>query len=340
MSPRLLGVLTLALLSACEHPATPAQPRTQRAAHAQLSHAAAEDCARCHAEIAAQWRGSLHAQAWTDPLVAREYAADPDPRCVACHAPRTPEGEQPAGRGAHDGVDCISCHAHGEQLIARPELAKVESCAPCHQFHFLALDPDEQGLAYDPSGWLQDTVGEWSRSTAAAQGRGCVDCHMPWIGEGRGRHRSHAFPGVHDPEQLARAVEVQMQARRQGGTIHVLARIEGRELGHAFPTGDLFRSAVLRVWTQERESDGASYRLQRYFAAEPPDQQGHSTLVEALDTRVPPPGAGEPVQTQFRLRSPAARELGWSLELELRPDLEPDLPRIPVLRGSVEITPG
>jgi hypothetical protein len=304
--------------------------------------ASARTCSRCHAEVAREWRESGHAQAWTDPLVQREYQAAPDPSCVGCHAPLTPEGEQPRGSAAHDGVDCRSCHAQGDALTPSATLAQSQLCGRCHQFRFLPPE-DSEALAYDPSAWLQDTLGEWSRSSAAARGVGCRDCHMPWVGEGGGRHRSHAFPGMLDARLVASAVDVTIVARREGELVLVDAQLSPGAIGHAFPTGDLFREAVLRVWTEEPESRTSERLLKRWFAAQPPSTDGSPTyVVEVDDTRVPPPGAGPPRRFELRLHSPTASAIGWSLDLRAantrRPD--PGQRRVRVAEGRVKIAAG
>src|SRR5574343_638477 len=46
-----------------------------------------EPCEGCHAEIAAEWRGSEHHTAFTDPVFQRAYGVEPLPFCRRCHAP-------------------------------------------------------------------------------------------------------------------------------------------------------------------------------------------------------------------------------------------------------------
>ena len=131
---------------------------------------------------------------------------------------------------------------------------------------------------------------------------------MPARGESRERHASHAFLGMLDRELVAEAVRVELHAERRGGTIVVDATLRPGAIGHAFPTGDLFRVAVFRVWTEERDADLAERRLERIFALGPreePDGPDYLSLV--ADTRAPPPGAGAPPHYELRLRSPAAR---------------------------------
>lgn len=292
--------------------------------------ASAEGCARCHAEVVEEWRGSAHANAWTDPLVAREYAAQPDPRCVGCHAPRTAAGEQPSGLAAHDGVDCLSCHAAAD--IHAPERALVsaressEACGSCHQFRFWSAEHHD-GPAYDTDAWLQDTLGEWSRSEAANANIGCVDCHMP--------EESHAFPGMSDPKLSASAVEVSLSARRAGETLIIDAQLRPGAIGHAFPTGDMFRAAVLRAWTDERSDE---YVLKRWFAAAPVhDDADPVEVVEVADTRV----HGEPLSIELRLRDPDARRVNWSLQLRAagRDGPDPLERRVTIREGELAVAP-
>ncbi len=189
---------------------------------------------------------------------------------------------------------------------------------------------------------MQDTLGEWSRSDAAESGRDCLDCHMPWVADTDtdGRHRDHNFVGMLDADLLGRAVEVEIEARREGGTVIVEATLRGAAIGHAFPTGDLFREAVLRVWTIERESDMDLRRMYRRFeTVASVDQEGRprDLSVEVEDSRVPPPGQGER-RFELRLRSPAAQRVGWSLELEAHSSTRgDDPPHTPVAQGEVPI---
>jgi hypothetical protein len=88
---------------------------------------------------------------------------------------------------------------------------------------------------------MQRTVDEHARSPLASTS--CADCHMPWTGEGDIRHRSHAFASTRSARALARAVSV--RAHRDGTDLVFDLDLNG--VGHAFPTGDLFRRIALSV---------------------------------------------------------------------------------------------
>ena len=60
---------------------------------------------------------------------------------------------------------------------------------------------------------------------------------MPLVAAGAAAHRSHAFLGGHDAALVKSAVDVEAERSANGARI----TITPRELGHAFPTGDLFR---------------------------------------------------------------------------------------------------
>ncbi|MCB9750911.1 MAG: hypothetical protein H6713_13065 [Myxococcales bacterium] len=340
--------------------------------HAGLSRA--DECASCHPVIAREWRSSNHARAWTDPLFQDEYLETPDPACRHCHAPLAPRDREPRGLAARDGVDCVTCHYQGgafvpvrstysEQaragwsraLIDAPPGAystspaaapgSSEFCGTCHQIHFLVA-PAPESVTYDSAEWLQDTYREWLGSEVARAGVRCQDCHMPAVVGADGRaHTSHRFPGMYDEALVRRAVSVELTARREGGHVRVDARVLPRMIGHAFPTGDMFREAVLEVWTVEPASARASARLRRSFkiVAKDAPAREEPELVYAgdEDTRVPAPGGdASPRALAFRLRSPAARELRWTLKLYARTaERGPSREYTEVASGRAAITP-
>lgn len=209
-------------------------------------------CERCHADIAAEWRGSLHASSSFDPLYLDAFSREPLPFCEGCHAPE--------GRPlAHLGVGCVTCHLLTGEVLAAPgkraaphpvrrveAFAGVSACASCHEFEF-------PGRVVGPS-LMQSTVSEHRRSAYAD--RSCADCHMPLVGEGRRAHRSHAFAAR---EGLADAVKV--DARWEGQALVVTVEPSG--VGHALPTGDLFRRLSVSV---SAEGEGESRSEVRYLA--------------------------------------------------------------------------
>jgi hypothetical protein len=317
----------LALACACAVP----EPTHERAAAIDPTPQA---CATCHATVAEQWSASMHARAWDDPIFRREYDGNPDASCRDCHAPPT------SAPGRSTGVDCAACHVRDGEVLAvhvtpegtrahpmreTPRLATPEHCGECHQFDF-----QDDGI-HDPSEALQNTLVEYRGSEAHARGETCQLCHMERAG--------HRFAGIHDPEHLARAVDVELSARRMGGAIDVDVRIAGADIGHAFPTGDVFRTAVLRVET----SGGASDEIvMRRWLAQTIDPDGEDLHVRTVDdSRVPAPGQGE-LREALRLVDDGARELTWTLRLwRLPPDraagIDPTLLVRDVSRGRTPI---
>jgi len=209
-------------------------------------------CEACHVEIALEWRGSLHARSHTDEVYQRAFAIEPLPFCQGCHAPEADASREVPISVGEIGVACVTCHVLGGEVVAarhgddRPQaaqqrapaphpvlrdarLATTAACAGCHEFAF----PDS-GARSTPE-LMQATVSEHARSKH--RDRSCADCHMPETRHGSVSHRSHAFAGGRDAALVQSAVKVTAERSREGARISITPR----ELGHAFPTGDLFR---------------------------------------------------------------------------------------------------
>jgi formate-dependent nitrite reductase cytochrome c552 subunit len=227
--------------------------------------AANRSCESCHVEIAREWRGSQHRAAASNPAFLAAFKAEPDPFCWDCHAAEARGASGVASAASALGVACVTCHldAHGDVLAAKvgratrashpvlesEKLSGSQACAGCHEFAFPSAARERPEL-------MQSTLSEHARSAFALQG--CGDCHMPRVGADQ--HRSHALASTRDPTALERAVRV--SAERSGGQLRV--RIVPQGVGHAFPTGDLFRR--LRVTVEVLDGARVVRREQRFLA--------------------------------------------------------------------------
>lgn len=255
-------------------------------------------CASCHTEVADEWRGSMHRQAWSDPVFQKAYAIEPLAFCRGCHAPEADPRELPSAAARDVGVACTTCHVDGGHVVGaratepgaaahamrvEPGLGTRAACASCHQFDF----PGTKGAA------MQDTLREHARSSYASVE--CQDCHMPVVvgADGRAR-RSHSFSVIGNDELLRSAVNVQAEVV---GTRALELRLEGARVGHAFPTGDMFRRLELRARVVGADGlakgNARPVHLGRRFGdrARPGGELAFDR-VPTGDTRVPPPGAG------------------------------------------------
>lgn len=276
---------------------TPVGGPVRVAAVAGLDTTSADACAGCHAEVAREWRGSMHARSFVDPVFQAELreTAGGAP-CRSCHAPlATPSA---AADPAHaDGISCAACHVRdGTILAARPPLGEsphpvrvvpefdgVDLCGGCHDFHFPDMSA-ERAVPYDPDTKQQATVTEWRRSDAGRRGETCAGCHMPTVVRANGRvGRRHGLRSLEDPAFVRTALSVEASARNDADGTHVHLRLTVAGAGHAVPTGDIFRLLRVRV----RGSGGSEERtFVRGFA----EQHTHRgwVLAESWDGRVQP----------------------------------------------------
>jgi hypothetical protein len=270
-------------------------------------------CARCHEEITAEWRGSLHHRAWDNAYFPRAYAAERVAFCRKCHAPGADPGAEPPPEARETGVGCTACHVvpagivgvrgqparpGGHEVIGDARLATPAACGGCHDFPF----PGSPGAS---SGPMQDTLGEHRRSAASATA--CQGCHMPPVpSRGGGTHRSHAFRVQGDRAMLARAVDVRATELRPG---EVRLTLAPGTIGHAFPTGDLFRRVEVRVAPVDAAgrvvAAGSTEVLERTFA---PVRSGLGIVqVQRSDTRLQGP------RTLVLAVPPATRRARWQI---------------------------
>jgi hypothetical protein len=292
-----------------------------------------EVCGACHPKQFNEWKGSLHAGAFSPglsgQLIEGELAAPAEVRqCQTCHAPlgeQQPYGADLAPSADFDaelrerGVMCAACHVRAHRHFGpprRPELppapepvphggfeARLEFresrfCATCHQFF------DAAGIAGKP---IENTFIEWQQSPFAAEGRSCQSCHMP--------DRAHTWRGIHDAEMVRAAVEVDLfPGDLSSATLEAALVLLNREVGHAFPTYVTPR-VFLAVWQADgegRELAGtrseAAIGREIDFASQP--------WRELLDTRVLP-------EESVRLDYVAARAKG-AVALVGRVTVDPD----------------
>lgn len=248
-------------------------------------------CEGCHAEEAQQWRGSLHRQAFTDTLFQRAYALEPLAFCRGCHAPEADPANPPPPELAELGVACTTCHVETANVVTagrvsgaapHPVLANAafgtrRACARCHDFDFPLL----------PGAAMQSTLSEHARSTQS--GHECQSCHMSLDTK---RHRpTHDFHVLGNAELLRSAARVSATRWNERS---IELKLRATNVGHAFPTGDLFRRLELRACVTQRDSEvcappahlGRKYRVKV-------TPRG-TERVPIADTRVAAPGTAPP----------------------------------------------
>ena len=301
-------------------------------------------CERCHVEIAAEWRSSLHHLSDTDPVYRRALAIEPLAFCRGCHAPEAdPSGPAPAPL-SHLGTGCVTCHVPGKAVLAAPTASAgtkapsphpVEreaafgaagACAGCHEFAF-PHRPERQARLL-----MQSTVSEHHASPLA--GASCASCHMPDAGPPGRRHRSHVFTGARDVELVKRAVRI--TAERRGTVTRI--RIEPAAIGHAFPTGDLFRRLSVSaevIGPDQQVAAEATRQLARHFVVE---KVTHVRTLQS-DDRV---SAGAPSIVDLEL-GPGAKgfAIGWRVAYQrVEHPITAGEDDAAVVEGEVEIASG
>lgn len=267
---------------------------------------APRDCGACHPVQFEQWKSSVHAAAYSPgfagQLIEGDLAQPAELRqCQTCHAPlaeqqpRDASGEEnPIYDRAlrEQGIVCAACHVRAHQRFgpprrpdlpplatalphggfeARPEFTESRFCAECHQFF------DDPGVNGKP---IENTYAEWRDSPAAAEGRTCQSCHMP--------DRAHLWRGIHDPDMVRAAVEVELRPfATEGAALRAELALHSRDLGHAFPTYVTPR-VILSLWQEDaggREIDGT--RVEDVVGRE----IDFGSWEEIFDTRIPPGGS-------------------------------------------------
>lgn len=247
-------------------PAANAQPAEERAhltsmpgprrGRGQAAVAQNAACEGCHEDAAREWRGSLHQRSNIEPAYQRAFAIEPMRFCQGCHAPESDLDADPTPEVSALGVGCVTCHVTPEGILAatlapeadiadiapprappphpvvrEPRFSSGDACSSCHEFPF--PDAGVRGSIE----LMQSTHAEHARSPFADTS--CAACHMPAGRDGGGRaRRSHAFAASRDPAVLRGSVRV--EAQRTGPTA-VRITLTPQGVGHALPTGDLFR---------------------------------------------------------------------------------------------------
>jgi len=192
--------------------------------------AAKHECAGCHAREVAEWDASLHRASFTDKDFQASFSIEPEDFCFKCHAPLAKDRADVAGSAL--GIACVSCHSlargHAE---GRTTVASTAGCGGCHEFTF----PHQRDL-------MQSTMSEHTRSPFAD--RTCTSCHMP---KGADGHRDHRFDVSRNEALLRRSIDVQTRRTTEGIAIDLITK----DVGHAMPTGDLFRRMLVVVHAED-----------------------------------------------------------------------------------------
>ena len=336
----------LAALSACApSPSSPSPngaPPQGVARHDPIALNAA--CAACHPAIADEQRTSLHGQAHVDPIYQRALAIEPLPFCRSCHAPEAdPRQPVPPDLGEL-GVACTSCHLQNGRVRAAPgagpdphaaigapaivrsaEFASPHACATCHEFAF----PDNLGRARPEL--MQSTLSEHAASPFAQTP--CAGCHMPMV-DG---HRSHAFAASRSDAALKRALSV--EATRKGPLLQLTLELNG--VGHALPTGDLFRR--LRIEAEHIGGDNNIVATQQRFLARHFENRPTVASLRRTVTSDDRPGGSDvghqPLDVRFDF-GPAAERIGWSVYFERVLHPAPDQQHEAVIAETVLVARG
>jgi hypothetical protein len=195
-----------------------------------------ETCGACHKEIYDQWKGSMHSNAWNDPiyralmrLASKATNGLTDNLCLGCHTPvglvtgeASPTGEKMSAI-SRSGVYCEFCHnisaASGignAAFVLTPRKYSrplkfgpfKDAKSPYHDTAYSELHTTSAlcGVCHNVTHPLnrmpiERTYDEWKDSAYAAEGIGCQECHMT-PGPGYTKNPGRAAIGAPEREHI------------------------------------------------------------------------------------------------------------------------------------------
>jgi hypothetical protein len=248
----------------------------------QVQLQSSKSCAKCHLDIYAYWKESLHGGALGDNifqsafmLALKEKGDEVRGLCLDCHSPTTILTgdlmlEQPL---SSEGITCDFCHRISEVNLEGPNTVTLTSeghkygplpsanppdshptiqsdlfkdskfCASCHQWK------NGQGIA------ILDTYQEWLSGPYPSKSMHCQNCHMPLApgsitesGKKSEKINSHNLAGGHSIEQVAKAAKVRVASvSRVPSGLRAIVEVSNVGSGHMLPTGMPSRALVLEV---------------------------------------------------------------------------------------------
>ena len=217
-----------------------------------------KECGNCHKEIYEEWKTTRHRVAFTNELYKESHEREPLTWCVNCHAPMVKTNgdlEKIEDRVfTEEGISCIVCHKRGDKILtahtpSKPkeheyievkEMKRSEFCENCHQFNFPVGTGNVPHKNFKYSNQpMQNTFTEWQMSYFYGK-ETCQDCHM----QPKEGYKTHFFPGGHNRDYLSKSFSVSLSKVSNSS---IKLTVIGKRLGHAFPTGDLFRTLIVKL---------------------------------------------------------------------------------------------
>jgi len=226
-------------------------------------------CQTCHKDIYRQWRSSQHGKAYTNPVFRQGFAEEPLAQCMNCHAPLWENKKSSFDKAysykafdlpvVNEGINCAVCHLRNDRIISGnsdaaqltgclmplkydPELKQTKFCANCHQFNFPAQSSPQVVHGNVP---MQETVSEFRQTGWHNEGKSCQHCHFK-----RGNHNANSAHSSQNLKSAMRFSGKYIEAEdKTGRFLH--AKIGFKNIGHHFPTGDLFHILTLYVYDAE-----------------------------------------------------------------------------------------
>lgn len=219
-----------------------------------------KNCITCHKTEHKNWQNHLHSQSFVNPRFRNAFTIESFRWCLNCHAPywniQPPENLTFMALEKNiinqEGINCSVCHVRNgkiyhsrssnstdhHQTYRDSSLADNRFCAKCHQFNF-PLTHQPQIFYGDVA--MQDTYHEYLNTTWLAKETNCQKCHY---------YSQHRSPSIFD-NNFRREFTIRFTTIPfRGGSYQLKIFFAIDKIGHAFPTGDLFRVLVYGIYNK------------------------------------------------------------------------------------------
>ncbi len=202
----------------------------------------------------------------------------------------------------------------------------TQSCARCHEFAFPESSRRPAGLL------MQSTMLEHAQSQFAEQS--CASCHLR---SGKLAAVDHSLASTRNPDAWRRALEVETRAEGDG----VAFTLRPIGVGHALPTGDLFRRLALHVewWVDEQHVTSVTRYLARHFEPWRHDN-GQLNPAYAWPVRDDRVFAETEVFVEIEPETSADGEWRWWVDIQRVDAREDDRPEDATIASAVRIAEG